>query len=423
MLAPWRRCCSRPARAQIRSRWRWAAARRGSSACPDDPLVLRQKWFGDSTGERMKTRAAIMRGTGQDWEVTELELDPPKVGEVLVRFVASGLCHSDEHIRSGDLTPRFPIVGGHEGAGVVEEVGPGVTRLSVGDHIVCSFLPVCGHCRWCSTGHSNLCDLGATILDGCLTDGTYRFHAADGEDVGGMCMLGTFSEHATVSELSCVKVDDDLPLDKLALIGCGVPTGWGSAVHAAAVEPGDTIAIYGIGGIGINSVQGAALAGARNVVAIDPVAMKREAAEQLGATHSCATAGEAALLIHELTRGVMADKAFFSDGVATTEIVTDAFNTIRKGGTVVITGLGDLVSNNIQINSSMLTLMEKRLQGSLFGSGDPFHDIPLMVQLYRSGDLKLDELITTTYKLDQINQGYQDMLDGKNIRGLILHGS
>jgi len=226
-----------------------------------------------------------------------------------------------------------------------------------------------------------------------------------------------------VSELSCVKIDDDVPLDKVALIGCGVPTGWGSAVHAAAVEPGDTIAIYGIGGIGINSVQGAALAGARNIVAIDPVAFKREAAEQFGATHSCATAGEAALLIHELTRGVMADKAIVTAGVVTSEIITDAFNTIRKAGTVVVTGLADLASNNIQINSSMLTLMEKRIQGSLFGSGDPFHDIPLMVRLYQSGDLKLDELITTTYTLDDINQGYQDMRDGKNIRGLILHGN
>jgi alcohol dehydrogenase (nicotinoprotein) len=194
-------------------------------------------------------------------------------------------------------------------------------------------------------------------------------------------------------------------------------------VHAAQVEPGDTILIYGIGGIGINSVQGAALAGARNVVVVDPVAFKREQAEQLGATHSCATAGEAALLVHELTRGVMADKAIITTGTVTTEVVTDAFNTIRKGGTVVVTGLGDLVSNNIQINSSMLTLMEKRIQGSLFGSGDPFHDIPLMVNLYRSGDLKLDELITTTYPLEQINQGYQDMRDGKNIRGVILHAS
>jgi alcohol dehydrogenase (nicotinoprotein) len=369
----------------------------------------------------MKTKAAILRAAGQDWEVTELELDPPKTGEVLVRFVASGLCHSDEHTRTGELTGRLPLVGGHEGAGVVEEVGAGVTRLKAGDHIICSFLPVCGHCRWCSTGKSNLCDLGASILDGCLLDGTYRFHTADGEDVGGMCMLGTFSQYATVSENSCVKVDDDLPLDKVALIGCGVPTGWGSAVHAAAVEPGDTIVIYGIGGIGINSVQGAALAGARNVVAVDPVALKRETAEQLGATHSFATAGEAALAIHGLTRGVMADKAIITVGTVTTEVVTDAFNTIRKGGTVVVTGLGDLVSNNIQLNSSMLTLMEKRIQGSLFGSGDPFHDIPRMVELYQSGDLKLDELVTATYTLDQINQGYQDMRDGKNIRGLILY--
>jgi alcohol dehydrogenase (nicotinoprotein) len=369
----------------------------------------------------MKTKAAIMRATGQDWEVTELELDPPKTGEALIRFVASGLCHSDEHIRTGDLTPRFPIVGGHEGSGIVEEVGAGVTRVKPGDHVITSFLPVCGHCRWCSTGHSNLCDMGATILDGQLPDGTYRFHTADGEDVGGFCMLGTFAQRAVVSELSCVRIDDDVPLDKVALIGCGVPTGWGSAVHAAGVEPGDTILIYGIGGIGINSVQGAALAGARNVVVVDPVAFKRESAEQLGATHSCATAGEAALLVHELTRGVMADQAIITTGTVGTEVVTDAFNTIRKGWTVVITGLGDLVSNNIQINSSLLTLMEKRIQGSLFGSGDPYRDIPLMVQLYRSGDLKLDELITTTYSLDEINQGYQDMLDGKNIRGLILH--
>ena len=369
----------------------------------------------------MKTQAAVMRGVGKDWEVTELELDPPKNGEVLVRFVASGLCHSDEHIRTGDLSPRFPFVGGHVGAGVVEAVGVGVTRLKAGDHIIASFLPVCGHCRWCSTGRSNLCDLGATILDGCLLDGTYRFHTSDGEDAGAMCMLGTFSQYAVLSEFSCVKVDDDLPLEKVALIGCGVPTGWGSAVHAAAVEPGDTIVIYGIGGIGINSVQGAALAGARNVVAVDPLANKREAAEQLGATHSAANGGEAALLIHELTRGVMADKAIITVGRVTTDVVTDAFNTIRKGGTVVVTGLGDLTSNNIQLNSSMLTLMEKRVQGSLFGSGDPFHDIPRMVELYRSGDLKLDELITQTYTLDQINQGYQDMLDGKNIRGVILH--
>jgi NDMA-dependent alcohol dehydrogenase len=368
----------------------------------------------------MKTRAAILRGTGQDFEVTELDLDGPKTGEVLIRYVAAGLCHSDEHLRHGDIVPRFPLVGGHEGAGVIEEVGPGVTRLAPGDHVICSFLPVCGHCRWCSTGKSNLCDMGATILDGVLPDGTYRFHK-DGEDLGGMCMLGTFSEYSVISENSAVKVDPDLPLDKVVLIGCGVPTGFGSAVHAAATEPGDTIAIYGIGGIGINAVQGAALAGARNVVAIDPIALKRETAEKLGATHSAATAEEAQQLITELTRGVGADKAIVTVGVVDSEVVTNAFNAIRKGGTVVVTGLADPSKTTIEISGAILTLFEKRIQGSLFGSGDPFHDIPRMVELYQSGDLKLDELITTTYTLDQVNQGYEDLIAGKNIRGVIKY--
>src|SRR5215469_390160 len=172
-----------------------------------------------AAGEPMKTNAAVLREVGKEWEVIELDLDPPTAGEVLVRYVASGLCHSDDHLRTGDIPVRYPIVGGHEGAGVVEEVGPGVTRLKPGDHIVCSFLPACGHCRFCARGQTNLCDLGATILDGCLPDGAYRFHTAEGEDVGGMCMLGTFSEYATVSELSVVKIDDDVPLDKVALIG------------------------------------------------------------------------------------------------------------------------------------------------------------------------------------------------------------
>jgi alcohol dehydrogenase (nicotinoprotein) len=368
----------------------------------------------------MKTRAAVLRATGQDFEITELDLDPPKAGEVLIRYVAAGLCHSDEHLRHGDIVPRFPIVGGHEGAGIIEEVGPGVTRLAPGDHVICSFLPVCGHCRWCSTGKSNLCDLGANLLTGCQVDGTYRFHA-DGEDFGGMCMLGTFSELGTISEHSVVKVDQDVPLDKVVLIGCGVPTGFGSAVHAAQTEPGDTIAIYGIGGIGINAVQGAALAGARNVVAIDPLPNKREMAEKLGATHSAENAEQAQQLITELTRGVGADKAIVTVGVVDSEVVTNAFNAIRKGGTVVVTGLADPTKNTIELPGAILTLFEKRVQGSLFGSGDPFHDIPRMVELYQSGDLKLDELITSTYTLDQINQGYQDLLDGKNVRGVIVY--
>ncbi|MDQ3734508.1 MAG: NDMA-dependent alcohol dehydrogenase [Actinomycetota bacterium] len=368
----------------------------------------------------MKTKAAVLREVGSPFEIVELDLDPPKAGEVLIRYVAAGLCHSDEHLRHGDIVPRFPVVGGHEGAGIIEEVGPGVTRLKPGDHVICSFLPVCGHCRWCSTGKSNLCDQGATILDGVMTDGTYRFHK-DGEDYGGMCMLGTFSEFSVISENSAIKVDDDLPLDVVVLIGCGVPTGWGSAVHAAETEAGDTIAIYGIGGIGINSVQGAALAGARNVVAIDPLANKREMAEQLGATHSCETAEEAQELITELTKGVGADKAIVTVGVVDSAVVTSAFNAIRKGGTVVVTGLADPTKTTIELPGALLTLFEKTIKGSLFGSGDPFHDIPKMVELYQSGDLKLDELITKTYTLEEVNQGYDDLVAGKNIRGVIKY--
>ena len=368
----------------------------------------------------MKTRAAVLREVGKDWEIIELDLDPPKAGEVLVRFVAAGLCHSDDHLRTGDIPVRYPIVGGHEGAGIVEQVGAGVTRLQPGDHIVCSFLPVCGHCRFCARGLTNLCDLGALLVDNCLPDGTFRFHA-EGQDFGQMCLLGTFSQWATVSVSSCVKVDEDLPLETVVLVGCGVPTGWGTAVNAGGVRPGDTVAVYGIGGVGINAVQGAAFAGAQHIIAVDPLPNKREMAERLGATHSAADAAEAQQLITDLTRGVGADQALVTVGVVTEDVVDAAFAAIRKHGTVIVTGLAGPGKKNIQVSSFELTLFEKRIQGALFGGGNPFEDIPLMIDLYRSGRLKLDELVTNQYRLDDVNQGYQDLLDGKNVRGVLLH--
>jgi S-(hydroxymethyl)glutathione dehydrogenase/alcohol dehydrogenase len=368
----------------------------------------------------VKTKAAVLWDVGRDWDVVELELDEPKANEVLIRWVAAGFCHSDEHLRHGDIVPRFPIVGGHEGAGVIEKCGPGVTRVKEGDHVVTSFLPVCGHCRFCATGHSNICDLGATILDGCLPDGTFRFHH-NGDDVGAMCMLGTFSEYSTISETSCVPVDKDLPLDVVVLVGCGVPTGWGSAVYAADVLPGETVIVYGIGGIGANAIQGAAHAGAMNLIAVDPLANKREAAEDLGATHSVASAEEAHELAQELTRGVGADKAIITVDVVNEAVVLSAVMAIRKGGTAVITGLADPNKMTVQLPSAVLTLYEKQVKGTLFGSGNPMHDIPNLIRMYQAGKLKLDELITNKYTLDQINQGYQDLLDGKNIRGVMLH--
>jgi alcohol dehydrogenase (nicotinoprotein) len=368
----------------------------------------------------MKTKGAVLWELGRDWEVVELDLDGPKDGEVLIRYVAAGFCHSDEHLRHGDIVPRFPIVGGHEGAGIIEEVGPGVTKVKPGDHVVCAFIPSCGHCRWCSTGQQNLCDLGATILEGCMPDGSFRFHA-EGQDLGAMCMIGTFSQYATISEYSCVKVDDDLPLDKAVLTGCGVPTGWGSAVYAAKVTPGDTVVIFGIGGIGINAVQGAAHAGAANIVAVDPLANKREKAEQLGATHSVASGEEAKALVGELTRGVGADKAIVTVDIVNEQVVQEAVDAIRKGGRVVITGLADPAKLTVQLSGAMLTLFQKEVVGSLFGNSNPQYDIKKMLDLYRTGHVKLDELVTRTYSLDQVNRGYQDLLDGKNLRAVMLH--
>ena len=362
----------------------------------------------------------MLYDVGKEWEIVELELDPPKANEVLVRFVASGLCHSDDHLRTGDIPVRFPIVGGHEGAGVVEQVGEGVTRLKPGDHVVCSFLPVCGHCRYCSRGMTNLCDLGALLVDNCLPDGTFRLHGG-GQDYGQMCLLGTFSQRATLSVHSCVKIDDDLPLETVVLVGCGVPTGWGTAVNSGGVRPGDTVIIYGIGGVGINAVQGASFAGAQHIIAVDPLPNKREIAARLGATHTAADAEQAQELVTELTHGVGATHALVTVGVVTEDVIHAAFAAIGKRGSVVVTGLAGPGQITIQLPSFELTLFEKRLQGALFGGGNPFDDIPLMLDLYRSGRLKLDELVTTRYQLEEVNQGYRDLLDGKNVRGVLIH--
>jgi alcohol dehydrogenase (nicotinoprotein) len=368
----------------------------------------------------VQTKGAILWGVGEEWSVEEIEVGDPQAGEVQVQLAASGLCHSDEHLVTGDLPFDLPIIGGHEGAGIIEKVGPGVSRVQEGDHVVTSFLPVCGHCRFCATGHSNICDLGATILDGCLPDGTFRMHA-DGQDVGAMCMLGSFSQYSVISETSCVSVDKDLPLDTVVLVGCGVPTGWCSAVYAADVVPGETVIIYGIGGIGSNAVQGANHAGAANIIAVDPLENKREMAEDLGATHTAASAEEAHELAQELTRGVGADKAIITVDVVNEEVVGAAVNAIRKGGTAVITGLADPNKLTVQLSGAGLTLYEKTVKGTLFGSGNPMFDIPNLINMYQAGKLKLDELITAKYSLDQINDGYDDLLAGKNIRGVMVH--
>lgn len=368
----------------------------------------------------MKTKAAVLVEAGKPFEIEELEVVAPEEFEVLVRYDYSGLCHSDLHMVKGHIPFRAPMVFGHEGAGEVLEVGPGVSRVKPGDHFVASFIPACGICRWCATGRQNICDMGAHGLEGFLPSGRFPFTGPRG-DYGSMMLIGTFSQYATVHEASLVAIDPDLPLDKAALVGCGVPTGWGAAVNVADVRPGDTVVIYGIGGIGSNAVQGAAFAGAKHLVAVDPVEMKRENAEVFGATHAVASAEEAHELVLRLTRGIGADKAIITIATLSEQVINDAYAVIGKGGTIVITSMGQLEDKQLHLPGAEMALFNKTVKSHVYGECNPTYDIPRFLDLYSNGNLKLDELITNTYSLDQVNLGYDDLEAGKNVRGVIVH--
>lgn len=368
----------------------------------------------------MKMNAAVLWNVGGDWSIEEVDLDPPKEGEVLVSFEATGLCHSDHHPRTGDFPAPFPVIGGHEGAGIVQEIGPGVRDLKPGDHVVASFLPACGKCRWCASGQQNLCDLGAMLLSGTQLDGTYRRHIGD-QDISVALLLGTFAEYGVVSDASLVKIDDDIPLSRACLIGCGVTTGWGSAVNTANVRPGDTVVVVGCGGVGSGALQGARLAGAERIIAVDIVEDKRDKVTRFGATHFATSMTEATALVADLTKGVMADSVILTVGLVKGPMIGQALDLVRKGGAVVLTGIAAFADDTPTIPMALFTLFQKRLLGSLYGEANPRADIPRLLDLYRNGQLLLDETVTSEYKLNDINDAYDDMLAGRNFRGVIVH--
>lgn len=372
--------------------------------------------------ENKKIRAAVLRELPGQWTVEDLELDGPKRGEVQVQLMAAGLCHSDDHHRSNDLPlANLPAIVGHEGAGVVIAVGEGVYDLEVGDHVVCSFIPACGKCKWCSLGMQNLCDYGRFILEGTQIDGTFRIHDADGKGVSTAAMLGTFSNYQVMDQTSVIKIDKDIPFEVACLVACGVPTGVGSARNMADVQPGDITVIVGVGGIGINAIQGAAIAGAQRVIAVDPIEYKRKRALEFGATDTFATIAEAENLAKSLTNGQGADSAIVTVGVITGEIVKQAYGTIRKGGTLVVTALGNFAAELEGINLFDLAMMQKRIQGNVFGGWSPRVAVPILLDMYKNKKLKLEELITKKYKLEEINEAFADMHAGKNLRGVIIH--
>lgn len=384
----------------------------------------------------MKSKAAVLRGVGVDWEVTEVELDPPKAGEVLVKMAYAGVCHSDEHFYTGDSVPSaemeemmraagvnvpewFPMLGGHEGSGVVADVGPGVKLLKPGDHVAISFFPACGSCRFCVTGQTYLCDVGADIYDKAMTtDHTRRRHLGD-EDLMAMMQVGTFSEYVVASERSLVKINDWIPLEAASLVSCGVTTGFGSGSVAAGTQVGDTVVVIGVGGIGMNAVQGAKAAGAKHIVAVDPNDFKRQIAPTFGATHTAADAGAAVELVKEITWGVMADRVVLTPGVVPPDMVMVAMMMLRKGGTCVLTGMAKITDMMVPLILPDMVSSCKTLKGVLYGEMNPREAMPRLLSMYEAGTLKLDELVTQKYKLDDINEAMRDLRAGKNIRGVI----
>ncbi len=383
----------------------------------------------------MKSRAAILHDVGGPWSVEDFELDAPRAGEVLVEMAAAGMCHSDDHILKGDMSApnemlrslglptMCPMIGGHEGSGVVREVGDGVTEFVPGDHVVMSFVAVCGQCRWCASGMEYICDMGASVLTpGMPTDGTYRHHTAEGKPLGHLAKVGAFAKHTVVSTNSLVKIEPHLPLAPSALLSCAIPTGFGSVANRSNMRPGDTVVVIGVGGIGTGAIQGARVGGAAYIVAVDPVEFKQKSALQFGATHTAATAVEALDLVRDLTYGVMADAVVVSPSLIVAEDVRDAVRLTRKGGTCVLTGMTSQLTGSVKIDLQDFILSNKSLAGTVFGSCNPKADIFRLARLYQTGQLLLDEMLPRRYRLEDINEAYDDLLNGKIVRGIIDFG-
>jgi NDMA-dependent alcohol dehydrogenase len=369
----------------------------------------------------MRTQAAVLYAAGTDWQVEEIELDPPGAGEVLVRVAAAGLCHSEEHHRVGDIPFAAPMIGGHEGAGYVEAAGPGVSLVGVGDYVVFSSIPNCGRCPSCVRGRQNLCDAAAGIMAGRqLTDGTSRHRNLAGQDLAIACLIGCYARHTVVNEASVIAVDPALRPEAACLTGCGVATGWGSAVYAGGVRPGDAVAVVGVGGLGAAAVQGARLAGARIIVGIDPVPFKRESARAFGATHVAPDVVAAFDLVREVSWGRMCDVVVLTMGTGDSSLMDSVLALTAKRGRVVVTNIYPLSDTRPSLALSGLAQWEKQIVGCIFGSVNSRADIPMLLSLYKDGLLDLDAMVTRTYPLDGINRGYQGMHDGRNIRGVLV---
>ena len=365
----------------------------------------------------MKTRAAVLYETNRPFEVEVLDLEPPRAGEVLVKVAAAGICRSDWHLVTGATQHPLPVVPGHEGAGVVEAVGEGVKCVGPGDHVVLNWAPNCGDCFYCLNNRPTLCTTYVEpIWAGTMMDGTPRL-SKNGQPIYHFCALACFSEYTVVPQESCVPLREEVPFPVGALIGCAVTTGVGAVLNTAQVKAGSSVAVFGVGGVGLCTVMGAHLAGAEPIIAIDTVASRAEVATTLGATHFVMAGGDTVEAIRDLTHGRGADYVFDATGVPAVQ--EQCLEAVRPGGTVVLAGLAPMGSST-NLPGAVITRQEKTVTGTYYGSADPVRDFPRYADLYLQGKLNLDRLITKTYSLDEINGAYADLLAGKLARGVIV---
>jgi S-(hydroxymethyl)glutathione dehydrogenase / alcohol dehydrogenase len=364
--------------------------------------------------------AAVLYHAGKPLLIEEVQLQPPQKGEVLVRMKAAGVCHSDLHVMKGDLHMPMPIIPGHEGSGVIEAVGDGVTSVAVGDHIIPIWRASCGRCEYCMAGRPALCDMGTKMrFEGVMPDGTMRFRNKAGDPIRHYAGVSTFSTMSTMPEAAVVKIPKDCSFEHAALLGCGVITGVGAVTNAARIHPGCTVAVFGVGGIGLNIVQGARLMSARQIIAVDVHASKEAKAREMGATHFVNAAEcDPVKAVKDLTGGNGVDYSFEAVGLA--KPIEQAYDSLKKGGTCVIAGISR-TDARAQINVNQLVYAEKTLKGTLYGSMRPRVDLLTLMDLHRAGKLMLDELLTRTYPIEEINDAYAALERGEVARTLIVY--
>lgn len=365
----------------------------------------------------MKARAAVLFGVGQKLELREVEVQDPRPGEVQIRMAAGGVCHSDLHVMTGHLGAPLPAVLGHEGSGIVEAVGAGVTSVRPGDHVLPLWRYSCGDCEHCTAERPALCGAGMQIrMTGRLLDGTTRL-TLGGEEIRHFAGVSSFAEYSVVPERSVLKIPEDLPLDRAALLGCAVITGVGAVFNAARVQPGSTVAVFGTGGVGLNAVQGAAIAGAEKIIAVDLLDAKLAYARQFGATHTVnASGGDPVAEVRALTGGRGVDYAIEVVGLPKT--VRQAYDCLAKRGVAVVVGVAPFTTE-VSVPVMSLVYEERVLTGSVYGSARPRQDLPRLIDLYRAGRLKLDELLTRRYPFAEINEAYAALERGEVARSVV----